>query len=332
MTIDLNTTHIEPLRQSFAHIAAKIGADKPATRYQEAVWGLQPHMNFHYRPTWDPAHLLYDPSRTQIVMRDFDDLIDPRQYYYGTWTTQRARQQDSQERNFEFVEKRQLFSSLSSDWRDKLINFVLPMRHVAWAANANNAYICAYGYGAPITSAAGMQMMDALGIAQSISRIGLVLGDNSTIALDQAKQAWMTEPMWQGARALIETSMVTKDWFELFVLQNFLLDSYIYPLVFERFDARLIATNQPAFSMLSEFMVDWYAEASRWVDAILKLVANESAENRAVLLTWLEQWTPRVHEAFAPLADCVFGGEAAHELATVTAAHTARLARIGLAV
>ncbi len=56
MSIDLKTTSIEPLRRTFDHIADKLGGDQPATRYQEAVWGLQPDLNFHYRPTWDQSH------------------------------------------------------------------------------------------------------------------------------------------------------------------------------------------------------------------------------------------------------------------------------------
>ena len=112
MSIDIKTTSVDPVRKTFDHIAAKIGPDKAATRYQEAVWGLQPIVNQHYRPTWDPDKTLYDTSRTAIVMEDFDDLIDPRQYYYGTWTIQRGKQQDSQEKNFKFVESRGLLAGL----------------------------------------------------------------------------------------------------------------------------------------------------------------------------------------------------------------------------
>ena len=51
-------------------------------------------------------------ERTAIVMEDFDDLVDPRQYYYGTWTIQRGKQQESQEKNFDFVESRGLLDGV----------------------------------------------------------------------------------------------------------------------------------------------------------------------------------------------------------------------------
>ena len=332
MTIDLKTTHVEPLRRTFDHIADKLGGDKPATRYQEAVWGLQPSMNFHYRPTWDQGYALYDPSRTAIVMRDFDDLVDPRQYYYGTWTIQRGRQQDSQEKNFEFVEKRGLLASLDAPWRDKIARFVLPLRHVAWAANTNNSYICAYGYGAPVTSAAGMHMMDELGIAQYLSRMGLLLADNETTALDTAKDAWMKAAMWQPLRALVETSMVTRDWFELFVVQNLIVDGLLHPLVFERFDARLVAAGGAAFSMLSEFMIDWYAESSRWVDAVLKTAAAESSANAARIEGWITNWLAPASNAFEPLVDFAFDGGGAALMLELTDQLRARVARLALKV
>ena len=37
MQIDLRTVSITPLRQTFDNIAARLGADKPASRYVEAT-------------------------------------------------------------------------------------------------------------------------------------------------------------------------------------------------------------------------------------------------------------------------------------------------------
>src|SRR5215831_2956558 len=64
MQIDLRTVSITPLRQTFDHIAARLGADKPASRYIEATMDVQASANLHYRPTWDPEHEIFDPTRT----------------------------------------------------------------------------------------------------------------------------------------------------------------------------------------------------------------------------------------------------------------------------
>ena len=78
-------------------MAKYIGGDKTASRYQEATFGAQPMANFHYRPTWDPGHELFDAARSKIVLADWYVLKDPRQFYYATWTMTRARQQDAME-------------------------------------------------------------------------------------------------------------------------------------------------------------------------------------------------------------------------------------------
>ena len=90
MSVDLHTREIKPLRNTFAHTAHYVGNDKPASRYQEATLGTQPTANFHYRPTWDPEHEIFDASRSAIKLVDWNCLRDPRQYYYATWTMART--------------------------------------------------------------------------------------------------------------------------------------------------------------------------------------------------------------------------------------------------
>lgn len=330
MSIDLKTASVEPIRRTFDHLAAKLGEGKAPNRYQEAVWGLQPQMNFHYRPTWQPEKELYDPTRTAIVMEDFDDLVDPRQYYYGAWTIQRGKQQDSQEKNFDVVEKRGLLQSMDEATKTQIKTLVIPLRHVAWAGNTNNSYIGAYGFGAPITAACSMQMMDHLGVAQYISRIGLLLEGNETSALDAAKEAWLNAAMWQPLRALVEQSMVTKDWFELFVVQNFLIDGLIQPLVFDRFDQKIVSSGGAVFSMLSEFMVDWHNESKRWIDAVIKRAATQSDANKALIEGWIATWTPQVQGALQPLADYAFGDSAAVTMDELADELAARARKAGL--
>lgn len=80
MHIDLRTVSIQPLRQTFDHLARRFG-DKPSSRYQEGSYDIQPEENLHYRPTWDPEQELYDAGITKIVMRDWYALKDPRQFY-----------------------------------------------------------------------------------------------------------------------------------------------------------------------------------------------------------------------------------------------------------
>ena len=329
MTVDIRTAHIEPLRQTFDHVEARIGKGKAATRYQEAVHDFQMTMNFHYRPTWEPDMELFDKRRTAIELEDFDALLDPRQYYYATYTLQRAKQQDAQENNFGLVEKRNLFATLPEAWKAAIEQWIVPLRHFEWGANTNNCYLAAYAYGTPFNSAAMMQSMDRLGIAQYLTRLGLALEPSAEI-LDRAKARWMDDPAWQPLRRLVEDSMVCKDWFELHVIQNLLLDPLVYTYAYQRFDQAISAQGGIAYGLCTEFMREWQTESVRWTDATVKVAAAASAANKAKLDAWVAQWEPRVLEAVAPLVAGAPGADAEAFLAQVAAAQSARRVKLGL--
>lgn len=330
MSLDIKTSAVKPRRQTFAYIARRYGEDRPASRYDEATLDMQTTTNFHYRPTWDPAHELYDESRTAIRMEDWYALRDPRQYYYATYTIARSRMMGAQEKNFSFVQKRDLLQGMDPVWTAKIKDYLLPLRHYEWGANMNNCQITAIGYGTAITQGTMFATTDRLGIAQIISRIGLALDDNTGDSLAAAKTAWLEAPVWQGVRRMIEDSFVVADWFELFVAQNFVMDGLLYPLVYEHFDKAGQEHGAAPLSILSEFMVEWYSETAKWVDAVLKIAAGETEENAAQLDQWVGEWSERATSAFQPLAEQVLGNGAPSALEAASSDLRTRAEKAGL--
>ena len=328
MQIDLRTVSIKPLRNTFDHLVRRFG-DKPASRYQEGSYDIQADANLQYRPTWDPEHELHDASRTAIVMADWYAFKDPRQFYYGAYTLARARQQDAAESSFEFVESRALLEQMDADTRALTLSVLMPLRHAAWGANMNNTGMCADGYGTVVTQPCMYHAMDNLGVAQYLTRIGLMLGDADT--LEAGREAWINDPVWQPLRRLVEKTLVTKDWFELFVAQNFVLDGLLYPLVYEQFvDKHLNAHGGAGVSMLTAFMGEWHGETKRWIDSVIKTAAGESEANKALLIEWTRQWRAAVVEALSPIAQQALGETAGDVLATVEQSFNDRAAKAGL--
>ncbi len=327
MQIDLRTVSIKPLRQTFDHVARQIGGDKPASRYQEGTIRLQAEGNFHYRPLWDPEHQIFDPSRTALKIKDWYAFKDPRQFYYGTYTLARARMQETAEADFDFVEERGLADSYPAAAKQKALDVLLPLRHVAWGSNMNNSAMCAYGYGTAITQPCLYQAMDQLGIAQYLTRFGLLMADAD--ALESAKQAWLAAPQWQELRRYVEDSFVMSDWFEQYVAQNLVLDGLLYPLVYHYFDNALTAEAGPTVSMLVRFQAEWYAETSKWVDASIKTAA---AENKELVSGWAKAWRDRAVKAVAPLAELALGAQAGSVMTELVEQFNARAAKLGLAL
>jgi len=330
MQIDLRTVSIQPQRQTFDHLARRFG-DKPASRYQEGSYDIQAAENLHYRPTWDPDQKLYDQSITRIVMKDWYALKDPRQYYYNTYTLARARQQDTAEANFDFVESRGLAAMMPDAYKKVALDLLVPLRHAAWGANQNNAFICGYGYGTVFTQACMYHAMDQLGIAQYLSRLGLLLGD--TEALAAGKQAWLKGEAWQPLRRYVEDCLVVRDPFELFVAQNLALDGLLYAAIYERVvDDYLSGKGASAVAMLCQFMNDWFDETRKWVDAVIKTAAAESDHNRATLEEWAGNWSDRAAAAILPIVQVALGSEADAVVGEEVAAFKARLKKLGLSI
>ena len=139
MTIEIKTSTLEPVRNTYEHIKRRFG-DKPASRYQEASYDVAPTHNFHYRPYWEPDRELNDPRRTAIVMQDWYAHRDPRQYYYGAYVQARAKLQEITEANYAFFDKRGLGERMDEAVRARVIRCLVPLRHAELGANMNNVF------------------------------------------------------------------------------------------------------------------------------------------------------------------------------------------------
>ncbi len=328
MTVQIKTMDYEPKRQTFGHIARRLGGDKPATRYQEATLDVQATDNFHYKPLWEPEYWHFDTAKTAVKMEDWYKPLDPRQYYYATYNIARANMNQAVERSFTFAQDRGLIGKLSADARNQIEHGLLPVRHLHWGSNMNMAEICQRGYGTAITAPCIFSAGDHLGMAQIVSRIGLELDDQTGASLDRAKQSWLSDPAWQGVRKLIEDTFVEHDWFQLYVAQTLAVNGVVLDFVYKHADAAWKEAGV-TIAMLTEFMNDWRAEESRWSDSVIKTVAAESAENKALISQWAKHWIDRAVEATKPLSAKLLGDNGAAATAAGEATRK-RAASLGL--
>lgn len=325
MTVQIKTIDLEPKRQTFGHIARRLGGDKPATRYQEGTLDLQATDNFHYKPLWEPELWHYDTRKTAVVMEDWYKPLDPRQFYYATYNIARANMNQAVERNFAFVEERGLITRAAEADKAKIATGLLPIRHLHWGSNMNMAEITQRGYGTAVTAPCIFSAGDQLGMAQIVSRIGLELDGQTGASLDAAKQTWLTDPAWQGVRRLIEDSFVERDWFQLFVAQTLGVNAVLFDMVYRHAEAAWGGAGITV-AMLTEFMADWRAEEGKWSDVVVKTVAAESAANKTLVSGWAAHWIDRAEEAAVPLSIALTGSDAAAR----TAATAARARATGL--
>lgn len=327
MTLEIKTSNLAPIRQTYAYIERRFG-NKPATRYQEVSFDVQATTNFHYRPLWKPDKTLNDKSHTALQMQDWYVFKDPRQFYYGAYVQHRARLQDVAESNYAFFEKRFLAENISDEVKQKIINCLLPFRYVEQTANLHMMSGSAYGYGTVITQACIFAAMDRLGMAQYISRIGLALDGNTGESLQQAKDAWMNDAAWQPLRKLCEQSLTEQDWFKLYLLQNLLIDSCMQSLIYGQFDQYLVENGARDVAMLTEFMQDCLTDLRKWSDPVFKLAIAESEENKNLIQGWIAELLPQVQAAFSAWATLALENDDIEQAVTLI---TERCKKAGLA-
>jgi len=302
MTLDIKSVEIKPKRETFGHVSRRIGEGKAATRYEEATYDLQSVANYHYIPTYNQKFELYDENKTAINMEDWYKFLDPRQYYYSNYVMTRAKQQDAADQNFTFIEKRNLLDSMPKSIKEQILKYVLPIRHFEWGANMNNLQLVSEGYGSAFTSAAMFHAEDRLGNAQYVTRIGLLLANNEASVLDEAKDAWLNDVSWQNLRKALEDSFVLEDWFELFMVQNVIMDGFIQPLFFDKYEEELITKGSSTQSMMTEFITGWFEESTKWVDNTLRVAILESEENKNIIQHWVNKYVPIIEVSILPLA------------------------------
>jgi phenol hydroxylase P1 protein len=329
MTVEIRVQAVKPLRNTYGHIARRFG-DKPASRYQEATYDIQSEINHHYKPLWDPDRDLYDKRRTAVTMKDWYALKDPRQYYYGSYTIARAKQQEVVDRQMEFVEKRNLLRSLPPAAQQAIVFALIPLRHYEWGANTSMCLIAGYGWGTAVTQAAIMATMDRLGMAQHLSRIGLLVDSNTGDSLIEGKSNWINHSDWQPLRREVENLLATRDWFEVLVAQALVADGLLYPLFYQQFDEWMSRRHGVGLATVVDYLMRWQEENTKWVDAVIKPVVAENSENQALIKGWIDKWRPAFMKALAPLAQATMGVDGAAALGAVDAAFSARLIKLGL--
>jgi len=59
--------------------------------------------------------------------------------------------------------------------------------------------------------------------------------------------------------------------------------------------------------MLAAFMPEWHTESARWIDAVVKVAAAESDENRQLISGWVKAWADRAQTALTPVSELAMG-------------------------
>ncbi len=336
MEYELRQQVVEPRRKTFQNIIDRYG-DKPASRYLEASIDIQPTENFHYRPLWGPDKELYDEGYSALRLADPYTFLDPRQFYYAPYVTNRAALHDGFGKTLDYLSQRDLLERLPAEWRDLLASVVLPLRHYESGAQLISVNGARFAYGNTISQCLTYAAFDRIGNAQMLTRAGISLGGGGADLLAGAKQDWMDADSLQGLRRLVEELLVEDDWATQVIAVD-LADRMLYPLLYRHLDEAALMTGAGSYSLIAQHFATWFADHRRWIDALLETWANDpthGAANSAHLAAVVNRYLPQAHAAVQLVADSVeahVGGGAADALAVSVADVRASFDKLGIVV
>jgi phenol hydroxylase P1 protein len=123
-----------------------------------------------------------------------------------------------------------------------------------------------------------------------------------------------------------------KDWFELFVAQNVVLDGLLYPLVYDHRRRRCLGQGGGGVDAHA-LHADWFAETRKWVDATHQDRRGRIADNKATAGR-LDPRTgaPVPPRRWLPVASWPWAEGAGEASASVARRIRARIAKAGVAL
>jgi len=142
--------------------------------------------------------------------------------------------------------------------------------------------------------------------AQDITLYGLALEQHIPGFSDSGcKALWLTAPEWQPARRLVELLLAARDWGEI----NIVINCLVEPLFSTLFNRELVLRNAPRHGDPVTPAVAGGAEADRALRrdttrAFTQLLCAQDGANRDVINAWLLHWQGHAFaacEALAPL-------------------------------
>ena len=262
-------------------------------RHRDQAYELSPApdlaMNDWYRKYVFDSNLQHD---------DWEEFRDPDEMIYRNYT----RTQDSQEEYIDGVlsEHNDIGhdEDLSADWLNILENIYTPRRFVQVTLQMTSAYILQIAPASTITACAGFQEGDEFRWLQRIAyrTRELQIAHPERGFGSNERKIWEKSPAFQGIRELMEKTLIAYDWGESFVANN-LVAKVACDETLRELATVARSFRDPLLATLADNQLRDSDRSRRWSSALVKFCTDAREENRAVILSWIEDWMPLATKA-----------------------------------
>lgn len=274
------------------------------TQPQVEGGGLQAAGDFQTRPDGRP---IFDLESTRLRCDDWFAYRDPNQMWQRPYYVEQAGAERSIERAWEICSSTGAAGALDAGWvATGLVGAFFPFSHYEYGLFRGLNTAARESLSDTINSILVFNAADKLRHAQAISILGLDL-ESTTAGLDgtAGKKIWLEHADWQPLRRLVEEVMAIRDWCEMALVVNLVVEPLIGEpmrrLVFQYGAAHRRDTLVPVIAGTAT--ADWHRNSVAIRELVAFLSDAPGGEgNRAVIAEWVRNWRERT----LPVAEGLF--------------------------
>jgi alkene monooxygenase beta subunit len=262
----------------------------------------------HFADGRDP----WTADSTALKCTNWWEFQDPAKQWQRTYVAAQAQQERGLDRIVEAAKSEGLFADFDETWAKT----VLGKYYAAYACLEYGLFRCfSFAQREALSATAGnvciFNAADKIRHAQDIALYGMDLTEAIAGFSDaEAKNVWLEEPIYQGARKAVEGLMASRDWGEVIIGTNLALEPLFGVLARVHFFSRFAPRNGDAITtvVLATVENDWQRNA-KWTKEFVQVLLRDpehGAGNKKVIEGWLAKWVPAVRaamQAFAPAFD-----------------------------
>jgi alkene monooxygenase beta subunit len=245
---------------------------------------------------------------TALKCTNWWEFQDPAKQWQRTYVAVQAEQERGLDRIVEAAKSGGLFADFDETW----VQTMLGRYYAAYAYLEYGLFRCfAYAQREALSATAGnvciFNAADKIRHAQDITLYGMDLAEAIPGFSDaEARAVWLEDPIYQGARKNVEGLMASRDWGEVIIGANLVLEPLCGVLVRVQFFSRFAPRNGDGVTpaILATVENDWQRNL-KWTKEFVTVLLRDPEHgpgNKQVMEGWLAKWLPYTREAMQRLA------------------------------
>jgi hypothetical protein len=282
-------------------------AKRRATQYEEVTLHTQWSPSTYARQGWfcrdGAGNGAWRDKATKLECPNWWSYRDPAQMWHQPYVERQASQEDAIETATEAARLSGALADIDPDWMKVLGREYAAYRFFEYGLFLALCYVQREAPSDVIATPVVFQSMDRDRHAQAIALFCMDLEESVPgFSEAEARPAWMTDPVLQPSREYVERLMAARDWGEIIVATNLVLDPLVSTLFTRRFAARTaLRRGDPVTpTILDTVEIDRRRNLAA-TEELLRVLLAADERNRATVQSWIATWEPRALAAAGAL-------------------------------